>query len=257
MKGFLQCSLVCLLELFGTTSVSALPIAHKISSSGAIIADLPSIRFPRATPPLAFSVSGREGASKTSPLLDQLFGKQELTSHYVHRRSYHWEVGGATLGIETLRLQSTPGNRLGAGLDAGSRSKSWSVGARSDWPIGTNDRMSFGLAATSEHSMQPQILASNPRTVTSVKTLGVTWLHGDRWQLSAGWQQTGGGSRGGTDRMVELASGAPLHEKGMRFSLAFLPGSMTDPHHTSLALQLHSSFEVSSSGSGLVRASPA
>jgi outer membrane receptor protein involved in Fe transport len=172
-----------------------------------------------------------------TPLLDQFYAGSEAVSKFAHRRSYQFDLGGTTIGIETLRLQSKAADRLADRFDGATRSRSWSIGARSDWRLGSNDQLSFGLATTDEHRAQSRILAADPHIVTSVKTLGLTWSHRAHWQLSMGWQQTGGSSRGVTDRMVELASGAPLHESGMRLSLAFPPNGITDPHRTSLGFQ--------------------
>ena len=236
MKGYLVCSLACLLMLPATTSLSATPVQTSTSSM-AIIGELPTLTFGRSEFALPLMSSGLTLAGRTTPLLDQFFANRLSSATFVHRHSYQLDLGSTTLGIEALRLQNRTVDWMSRLDGTRDRRKSWSFGARSDFAIGQADHLSFGLATSSDHGLQPRLPVSDPRATTSIKTLGLTWLHGGRWLTSLGWQQTSGTSRGPTDRMIALAAGAPLHEKGMHFSLAFLPGGGGDPHSTSLGLE--------------------
>jgi len=170
-------------------------------------------------------------------MLDQLFAEREAASFAPHRHSYQFDLGAATLGVEVLRLQNQAADWMSRLDGARDRQKSWSLGARSDFALGEKDRLSVGLATGGDHSLQPRMPVNDPHLTTSVQTFGLSWLHGGRWLSSLGWQQSSGSSHGTTARMVELASGAPLHEKGMRFSLAFLPDGTDDARRTSLGVE--------------------
>jgi hypothetical protein len=201
------------------------------------MADLPPVMFPDKYAPLLQLPNHSTRPSRTTPLLDQVTSGSDAESMFAHRRSYQADLSGITIGIEALRLQSRAPDHAADRSEMTGRSKSWSIAARSDWRIGGNDQVSVGLAMTDEHSSQPRMLTADPHMVTSAKTFALTWTHDAQWRVSMGWQQTGGRSRGGANRMVELAAGAPLHETGVRFSLAFLPGGSSDTHRISMGVE--------------------
>ncbi len=237
MKDCLKCSLHCLLGLTGMASLSDAAIAREALPSNGIYSALPTLTFgkPRAVLPL-FPV-GLPPETPRPAMPAPPFGNRGAGSIDARSYGYRLDLGVATLGIEGSRLQKRAADwmsRLDTGRD---RQKSWSLGARSDLAAGGEDRLSLEAAAGSDHSLQSRMPVADPHVTTSSETLGLAWLHGGHWLTSVGWQRTGGAAKGAIDRMIELANGAPLHEKGLRLLLSFLPGGASDPHGTSLGIE--------------------
>ena len=88
-------------------------------------------------------------------------------------------------------------------------------------------------------------MVTNLHNATTLTMVGLNWTHHEHWQMGLGWRQVGGSAHGVADRMVELSTGAPLHESGVRITAAYMPGGQDDPHHTSIGFEArHSSISV-------------
>lgn len=135
---------------------------------------------------------------------------------HVRRRSVAFDLGEATASFDGLRERLT--------TDGVTSARLWAFGLHLDWPVTVGNSLSVGLAQSFAKNAQPPWLVARSHLSTSSSTMEMAWLHDDRWRFSLGWHQTGGASAAnGAERMAELANGAPLHESGLRATLALLP----------------------------------
>lgn len=220
-----------------------------------LVANVPQLLVKGRSPKLALRADSRLLSLRATPLLDSLFNDRDTVSRSVRRRGYRLELGTLALGVEALRLQARTTDLLSVRSDNNRPRKSWAMGITSDWAVGADDRLSLGFAAGSYRNPPPTAVETDPRAATSLKRLALTWARGDQWRLGLGWQKDGGSSRGASDRIVEIANGAPLHEQGMRLAISFLPGGNGDPHQTAVGFEARratvSSADVAVIGSGV------
>lgn len=177
----------------------------------------------------------RARAGRTTPLADRLFEDRDTVLRSARRRSYQFDLGAISLGVEALRLQGI--DRLAGRNDTGAPRKSWAIGAGPTWSMGAGDQLSLGIAAGSYRS-PPTGVVTDPRDSTSLRRLDLNWARGENWRFGLAWQQDGGSTHGQADRMVAIANGAPLHEQGMQLSIGFLPGGRSDPHQSSFGFEV-------------------
>lgn len=119
----------------------------------------------------------------------------------------------------TIEMSRSPAPRRGWGA------LGWRAGARlrllASQPVG-NGALVLGLGAGMDRRRARGIPSATDRSYSSSRTLEFGWVSEDRWRLTLGYQTTTGGSgRRSGARLIDLASGAPLHEHGPRLTLAF------------------------------------
>lgn len=238
--------------------------AAQLASSGSLplkyfdhVSDLPSILDRRASPTLRLRPDGRWLGVRATPFLDSAVTDREGASRSMRRRGYRFDLGAVELGVEAQRSQVRATDLLELRSDKTRTRKSWATGFTAEWALGSNDRLSLGLASGSYRNPQPAAVETDPRAATSLQRLALSWARGDQWRLGIAWQRNGGSARGESDRMVEIANGAPLHEQGMGLSVSFLPGGADDPHQTAIGVEARravvAATDVTVIGSGLRR----
>lgn len=237
-----------------TSAAAQLAAPYILSAKNlALAADVPAI-WARSSSKLRSYPDGRLLAARATPLLDGLFMDRDTVARTVRRRSYRFDLGAIALGVEAVRLQGRASDLLSMRSDTNRPRKTWATGFTSELALGSNDRLSLGVAAGSYRNPPSTAVETDPRATTSLRRLGLTWARGDQWQLGLGWQKDGGTTRGASDRMVEIANGAPLHEQGLRLSVALRPWGSRDPHQNSFGLEARhaniSSADVAVIGSG-------
>ncbi|QXQ07844.1 hypothetical protein KX816_07585 [Sphingosinicellaceae bacterium] len=215
---------------------------------------MPAIMFNDSSSALRWRPDDRLVTARETPLLDGLFAGRDTIMRSARRRSYRFELGAVVLGAEALRLQGRSG-AWQVTSDTNRPRKSWAMGLTSEWAVDADNRLSLGLAAGTYRNLPSAGITTDPRATTSLKRLALTWARGEQWRLGLGWQQDGGSTRGASDRMVAIAGGAPIHEQGLRLSVAFLPGGTSDPHQDTFGFEARratvSSADMAVIGSGL------
>lgn len=101
----------------------------------------------------------------------------------------------------------------------------WRAGARlrllASKPM-ANGALVLGLGAGIDQRRMRGFLPGTDRAYSSRRSIEFGWVSEDRWRLTLGYQTTTGGSgRRSGNRLMDIASGAPLHEQGPRLTLAF------------------------------------
>jgi hypothetical protein len=165
----------------------------------------------------ALSVPLSSAYDHRAPMLERLLAKPIGSAR--RGRSATWAIGDVAISAEASRLRAVrdPFFRDGS---TWTRTRQWAFGLRSDWSLGREDTLSFGLAQAKEHRSEPFLLAGRPHISNTLYLLDAAWTHAN-WQLSGGWSRDSG-SRAtiGAERLAQLAAGAALHEQGFHFAIA-------------------------------------
>lgn len=226
---------IALLFALGSTPLSAAGTKWPASFGGTVVSGLPMIMVDedRASPKLALVT--KLPAGRETPLLDRLANVSSSKS--VRRyRSYETDLAGGVIGVEALRVGGGQSDRFAIKGEPATR-RSWAVGVRSGWALGTDDRLSVGVARGADRGSPRGLVVTYPHDVTSTALIGVNWAHGEQWQMDVDWRRVGGKVHGAQDRMVQLSNGAALHQTGVAMSVAFLPAGRGDPCRTSIGFE--------------------
>lgn len=158
---------------------------------------------------------------RAAAMPDRLFDPAGAPGLSQRRHDVAFTFGGIEMRAEVLR-ERTPvatGDRGWAMHAVDRRSV---AGIKAGWPLANGDSLSLGIAANLTKRPAPSVLAGRRSMGGSGVAAGCTWLRGAHLQMSLDWRADRSRSRGGVNRLVELAQGAAFNERGLQLTLSYV-----------------------------------